>query len=137
MLKLAPLQAPHALWRGVQAAVLLYIVMPWTLLMLCIAITFWGILGIFYVLPGLIVFLNVIAFSPKPRYGLPLAEEFVQKRMPSAIWVPSLSNIFSSVFIGIQFLTHVINTSVYYGFYFFTVVGGLISLFYFYEKRKA
>ena len=137
ILTLASLQAPRALWRGVQAAALLYIVVPWTLLMLCIAIAFWGILGIFYILPGLIVFLNVIALSVKPRSGLPLAEEFVQKRMPSAIWVSSLSNIFSSVFVGIQFLTHVIHTSAYYGFYCITVVGGLISLFYFYEKRKA
>ena len=130
-------QAPRALWRGVLGAALLYLVVPCTLVMLCIAIAFWGILGIFYVLPGLIAFLNVIVLVPKPRSGLPLAEEFVQKRVPPEVWMPCLFCIFSIVFVGIQFITHTIDTSVYYRFYAVTVVGGLISLFYFYKKRIA
>ena len=127
-------QAPRALWRGVLGAALFYIVVPWTLVMLCIAIAFWGILGIFYVLPGLIAFLNVIVLVPKPRSGLPLAEECVQKRVPPEVWVPCLFCIFSVVFEGIQVI---MDTSVYYRFYAVTVVGGLISLFYFYKKRIA
>ena len=132
MLRLTPLSAPSDLWRGVQATALLYIVVPCTLLMLCIAIVIWGVLGIFYILPVLIIFLNFVILYPKPASNLPLAEEFVQKQMAGETMIPFLLSLFIiGVFIGIQFLTYLLNIWVYYGFYCVTVVGGLICFVHF------
>ncbi len=104
MLTLAPLSAPRDLWRGVQATALLYIVVPCTLIMLCIATVIWGISGILYVLPGFVTLLYYVIFYPKPRSGLPLVEEFVQKRAVVGAWLPFVINILAiSIFVGIQF----------------------------------
>ena len=137
MLRLAPFTASSDLWRGVQATTLFYLAAPYTLLMLCVAIVIWDVLGIFYVLPGFIVLLNYVIFYPKSQSGLPLAEEFVQKRTAAAIWLPFICNLLAiGIFIGIQFLTYLLNIWVYYGFYCVTVVGGFISFIYFLKKNK-
>ena len=131
MFTLAPLAAPSNLWRGVQVTALLYIVAPCTLVMFCIATFIWGVSGIFYVLPGLVTLLYYVIFYPKPRSGLPLAEEFVQKRMVAGAWIPFIFNILAiAVFVGIQYLTYLLNIWVYYAFYCVGIVGGLIGFIY-------
>ena len=137
MLRLAPLATPNDLWRSAQATTFVYIVAPCTLLMLCIATVTWGALGIFYVLPIVIILLNFVILYPKPLSSLPLAEEFVQSQMAGETMIPFLlSLLITGVFIGIQFLTYLLNIWVYYGFYCITVVGGLISFIYFLQTNK-
>lgn len=137
MLRLAPLSTTHDLWRGVQAAAFLYFVVPCTLLMFCIATINWGTLGILYVLPGLIILLNYVILFPKPLSGLPLAEEFVQSQMAGETLIPFLASLFSiGIFVGIQFLTYLLNIWIYYGFYSVMVVGGLTSFVYLLQKNK-
>ena len=137
MLTLAPIAAPSDLWRGAQATAFVYIVAPCTLLMLCIATATWGVLGIFYVLPIVVILLNFVVLYPKPASNLPLAIEFVQTQMAGETMIPFLSSFFiTGVFIGIQFLTYLLNIWVYYGFYCITVMGGLISFIYFLKKNK-
>ena len=137
MLTLAPLAATRDLWRGVQATALLYIVAPCTLLMFCIATFIWGVSGIFYVLPGLTILLYYVIFYPKPASNLPLAEEFVQKRMAAGAWIPFLwSALAVIVFVGIQYLTYLINIWVYYAFYCIMVVAGFVGWIHFFRKKS-
>ena len=137
MLRLAPLSTTYDLWRGVQAAAFLYFVFPCTLLMFCMATFIWGTLGILYVLPGLIILLNYVILFPKPLSGLPLAEEFVQNQTVGEGCIPFLlSSLGTGVFIGLQFLTYLLNIWVYYGFYAVMVVGGLISFIHFLQKNR-
>ena len=136
MLAFAPLSAPADLWRGAQVTAFLYIIAPCTLLMLCIATFHWGILGILYVLPIVIVLLNFVILYPKPHAGLPLAIEFVQKQMAGETFIPFLLSFLTvGIFIGIQFLTYLLNIWVYYGFYCITIVGGLISFVYLWTRK--
>lgn len=155
------LAAPGDLWRGVQAAACLYLVAPCTLLMLCMATFIWGTLGILYVLPVLIILLNLVIFYPKPRAslpfaeelvqkrlrrvgwiaskpraGLPLAEELIQKRLRLVQWIAPIGMVLGTGFAFIQFLIYIIDISVYYGFYCVTVVGGLISFICLFQKGK-
>ena len=137
LLTLAPLSAPRDLWRGVQATACFYIVTPCTLLMLCIATAIWDVSGIFYVLPGLIILLNYIMLYPEPLSGLPLAEEFVQNQTAGEGCIPFLlSSLGIGVFIGLQFLTYLLNIWVYYGFYCVTVIGGLISFIHLLREKE-
>ncbi len=138
ILTLAPLRTPNDLWRGAQATAFVYMVAPCTLLMLCIAIVFWGVLGIFYVLPIVIILINFVVLYPKPPSRLPLAIELVQNQAAGELFVPFLLSILVvGVFVGIQFLTYLLNISVYYGFYSITVVGGLISCVYFLKQNAS
>ncbi len=133
---LTPLSTPRDLWRGVQATALLYIVAPCTLLMFCIATVIWGVSGIFYVLPGLTILLYYVIFYPKPVSNLPLAEEFVQKRMAAGAWIPFLySALAVIVFVGIQYITYLINIWVYYVFYSIMVVAGFVGWIHFFKKK--
>ena len=137
MLSLAPLSVPVDLWRGVQAAALLYIIVPCTLLMFCVATAIWGVLGIFYVLPGVTVLLYYVMFYPKPPAGLPLTGEFVQQQVAHESLIPFLlSLLITGVFVGIQFLTFWLNIWVYYGFYCVTVVSGLIGFIYLLRENE-
>lgn len=137
MLTLAPVATTRDLWRGVQATTLLYIVAPCTLLMFCIATVIWGVSGIFYVLPGLTILLYYVIFYPKPVSNLPLAEEFVQKRMAAGAWIPFVcSAVAVIVFVGIQYLTYLINIWVYYAFYSVMVVAGLVGWIHFFRKKS-
>ena len=98
----------------------------------CIATFIWGVLGIFYVLPGFILLINYVILYPKPLFGLPLTEEFIQSQIAGAGLIPFLlSFLIIVVFMGIQFLTYLLNIWVYYGFYCVTVVGGFIGFVYF------
>ena len=55
--KVIPLTTPLDLWRGSQITGILYIVIPYTLLLSAIAIFFWGGTGILYVLPTIGIYL--------------------------------------------------------------------------------
>ena len=137
ILTLAPVAAPSDLWRGVQATAFLYVVVPVTLLTLCIATVIWEASGIFYVLPGFTILLYYVIFYPKPLSNLPLAEEFVQKQMATAAWIPFVcSALVVVVFLGIQYLTYLLNIWVYYGFYALTVVSGLVGFVYLLREDK-
>ena len=137
MLTLTPVPVPKDLWRGVQATTILCIVAPCTLLMLCIATIFWGILGIFYILPVLTILLYFVILYPKPESGLPLAEEFVHRQVAGDGCLPMIASIhIIGFFVGIQLLTFWLNVWVYYGFYCVTVIGGLIGFVYFLRKNK-
>ena len=136
MLTLAPVATTRDLWRGVQATTLLYIVAPCTFLMFCIATVIWGVSGIFYVLPGLTILLYYVIFYPKPVSNLPLAEEFVQKRMAAGAWIPFVySAVAVIVFVGIQYLTYLINIWVYYVFYCVTIIAGFVGWIHFFRKK--
>ena len=138
MLSLAPLSVPVDLWRGVQAAALLYIVVPCTLLMFCVATAIWGVLSIFYVLPGVTVLLYYVIFYPKPPAGLPLTGEFVQQQVAHESLIPFLlSLLITGVFVGIQFFTFWLNIWVYYGFYCVTVVSGLVGFIYLLRENES
>ncbi len=155
------LAAPGDLWRGVQAAAYLYLVAPCMLLMLCIATFIWGALGIFYVLPVLIILLNLVIFYPKPRAGLPrteelvqkrlrrvgwiapqpraglpLAEELVQKQVRLVQWIAPIGSVLGIGFPFIQLIAYWINIWVYYGFYCIIVAGGLISFTCLFQKKE-
>ena len=135
MLKLTPFTASSDLWRGVQATALFYLVTPCTFLMLCLATVIWGVSGIFYVLPGFIVLLNYVILYPKSKSGLPLAEELIQKRT-TAVWIPFLCNLLAiGVFVGVQFLTYLINVQLYFVTYCIMVVAGIINFVYFWTRR--
>ena len=137
MLTLAPVATTRDLWRGVQATTLLYIVAPCTLLMFCIATVIWGVSGVFYILPGLTILLYYVIFYPKPVSNLPLAEEFVQKRMAAGAWIPFVySAVAVIVFVGIQYLTYLINIWVYYAFYCVMVVAGFVGWIHFFRKKS-
>jgi len=136
ILTLAPLATTRDLWRGVQATTLLYIVAPCTLLMFCIATLIWGVSGIFYVLPGLTILLYYVILYPKPVSNLPLAEEFVQKRMAAGAWIPFVySAVAVIVFVGIQYLTYLVNIWVYYAFYSITIIAGFVGWIHFFRKK--
>ena len=136
MLKLAPFSTSRDLWRGMQAAALLYIAAPCTLLMFCIATFLWGISGILYILPGFMSVLYYVLLYPKPRSGLPLSEEFIQKRMASESWIPLLcSGLVVIVFVGALFLAYLLSIWVYFGVYCVMVVGGCIGFIYHFRKK--
>ena len=130
------LAAPGDLWRGVQAAAYLYLIAPCMLLMLCMATVIWGTLGILHVLPVLIILLNLVIFYPKPRAGLPLAEEPVQKRLRLVAWFFPIGIVIGKVFPFIQLLAYMIDIWSYYGFYCVIVAGGLISFTFLFLKEK-
>ena len=136
MLTLAPLSAPRDLWRGVQATALLYLVTPCTILMFCIATFIWGVLGVFYVLPGFISLLYYVVFCPKPQSGLPLSGEFIQKQMASKSWIAFVCSVLVvAVFVGMQFLAYLLNIWVYFGVYCVMVVGGFTGFIYYFRGK--
>lgn len=136
MLSLPPLRVPHDLWRGVQAASLLYIIVPFTFLMFCIATVFWGLTGGLFVLPGLTLALYSIVLFPKPRSGIPLSREVIIKNRGSNLLLFLISLFASGILVGIQFVASLIHFWVYYGVYFVIVVGGLIGFIKFYKKES-
>ncbi len=132
LFSLAPLSAAIDLWRGVQAAAILYTVLPITLAKLFVATWIWGLFGIAYVLPSTLLFLNFVVLYPKPVSTFPLSEEFVQKQVSGETWIPFIvSFLTAAAFIGLQLLCYWLNIWLYYGFYGVTVVGGAIAFIYF------
>ena len=136
MLKLAPLRAQSDLWRGVEIATFIYLVLPCTLLFFIVAILFWGVLGILFVLPGLLVMLYSVITYPKPESGLPLSEEVIKIANMTGCLAYGLSMIAAGALVGIQFLARLLHVWVYVGVYCIIVVGGLIGFIYHFTKKR-
>ena len=136
MFRVIPLTAPLDLWRGVQITTMLYTVIPYTLLLYAIAIVFWKVAGILYVLPTLIFVLYNVLFHPKPKSNLPFSEEINPKKggMGCAHFI--YVNLAMMGFIGIYFIAYLIHVWVYIGVYCVIVVGGLIGFVYLFTKKQ-
>ena len=135
MFRIIPLTAPLDLWRGVQIATILYAVIPYTLLLYALAIIFWQIAGILYVLPTLIFVLYNVLFHPKPKSNLPFSEELNPKRGMGCSYFIYV-NLAMMIFIGIHFIAYLIHVWVYIGVYCVIVVGGFIGFVYLFTKRQ-
>lgn len=135
MLSLVPLRKPYDLWRGVMAVTFIYIVFPCTLLFFILATVFWGVMGIFFVLPGLLVVLFSVITYPKPESGIPLSKEPVEIDRMAGCLAYGISMVIASVLVGILFLARFIHVWVYIGVYCVMVIGGVIGFIKFYKKE--
>ena len=127
----APLLVPHALWRGTLATTLIYIVLPYTMLLLTLATIFWrGLWGMFYLLPGLSALLVYAVRYPKPDSGLPLSEEFIQSGWNlEQLWLLIrfiCTQLLFGVILAIQFVMYKINFGLYIGCYAVIVIAGIL-----------
>ena len=127
----APLLVPHALWRGTLATTLIYIVLPYTILLLTLATIFWrGLWGMFYLLPGLSALLVYAVRYPKPDSGLPLSEEFIQSGWNlEQLWLLIrfiCTQLLFGVILAIQFVMYKINFGLYIGCYAVIVIAGIL-----------
>ncbi len=136
MLSLAPLRKSHDLWRGVEAVTFIYIVFPCTFLFFILATVFWGVTGIFFILPGLIVVLFFVITYPKPESGIPLSEEAVEIDRSAGCLAYGISMVIAGVLIGVQFLARFIHVWVYIGVYCVIVIGGLIGIVYLFRRKS-
>lgn len=141
MFHCAPLAAPHALWRGVLATTLIYIVIPYTLLLLALATVFWrGLWGIFYLLPGLSALLVYVGCYPKPSSGLPLSEEFIQSGWNmEQLWLLIrfiCTQLVFGVVLAIQFVMYKISLGLYIGCYAVIVIGGILIFSHTFNKKQ-
>ena len=135
MLSLAPLKVPSQLWRGVLLTSFLYIVVPYTLLMFCVASVLWGTMALFYILPGLIILLYYAVLFPKLQSGTLLSLEVVQKSRDFD-WLSFIFSLLAcGILVGIQFLAFWLNIWVYIGVYCVIVIGGFIGFVYLFTKK--
>lgn len=134
MLSLVPLRKPYDLWRGVVAVTFIYIVLPSTLLFFILATVLWGVMGIFFVLPGLLVVLFSVITYPKPESGIPLSKEAVEIDRMAGCLAYGISMIIAGVLVGILFLARFIHVWVYIGVYCVMVIGGVIVFIKFFKK---
>ena len=135
MLSLVPLEVPSQLWRGVLLTSFVYIVVPYTLLLFCVASVLWGAMALFYILPGLILLLYYAVLFPKPRSGTPLSLEVVQ-RSRNFDWLSFVFSIFAAgALVGIQLLAFWLNIWVYIAVYCVIVIGGFIGFIYLFRKK--
>lgn len=136
MLSLAPLRKPHELWRGVEAATYIYIILPCILMFFIMATVLWGVMGIFFIIPGLLVVLFSVITYPKPESGIPLSKEAVEIDRSAGCLAYGISMIAAGVLVGIQFLAALIHIWVYIGVYCVIVVGGVIGFVNFSRKIR-
>ena len=137
MFRCAPLAAPHALWRGVQATALVYMILPYTLLLTTAATFFWPrFWGGFYLLPGVVGLLCYVVFHPKPSSGLPLSQEYNQSKRYAEL-IPHLCGllIFGAVLI-LQFVMYKIHLGLYIACYSVTIIAGFLLFIYFFGKKE-
>ena len=137
----APLAVPHALWRGTLATTLIYIVLPYTILLLTLATIFWPRLwGIFYLLPGLSALLVYVGRYPKPSSGLPLSEEFIQSGWNiEQVWLLIrfiCTQLLFGVILAILFVMYKINLGLYIGCYAVIVIVGFLFFLHTFNKKQ-
>ncbi|MDE0298227.1 MAG: hypothetical protein OXN17_06315 [Candidatus Poribacteria bacterium] len=137
----APLTVPHALWRGTLATTLIYIVLPYTILLLTLATIFWrGLWGMFYLLPGLSALLVYAVCYPKPNSGLPLSEEFIQSGWNlEQLWLLIrfiCTQLIFGVVLAIQFVMYKLGVGLYIGCYAFIVIGGILIFIHNFNKKQ-
>ena len=141
MFRCAPLASPHSLWRGALAATFVYIILPYTLLLATLTTIAWkGLLGIFYVLPGLSALLVYTCRYPKPSSGLPLSEEYVQSAWNmEQVWLlirfVGCQLIFGAV-LAFLFVMFKINLGLYIGCYAVIVSAGLLIFIRAFNKKE-
>ena len=142
MFHCAPLAAPHTLWRGTLATTLIYIVLPYTILLLTLATIFWrGLWGMFYLLPGLSALLVYVGCYPKPSSGLPLSEEFIQSGWNlEQFWLLirfiCTQLVFGAV-LAIQFVMYKLGVGFYIGCYAVIVIGGILIFIHTFNKKQS
>ena len=137
----APLATPHALWRGTLATTLIYLVIPYTLLLLALAAIFWrGFWGIFYLLPGLSALLVYVGYYPKPSSGLPLSEEFIQSGWNMEQFWLLIRFICTQLVFGAvlttQFVMYKLHLGFYIGSYVVIVVAGFLIFIHTFNKKQ-
>ena len=141
LFRCAPLATPHALWRGTLATTLIYLVIPYTLLLLALAAIFWrGFWGIFYLLPGLSALLVYVGCYPKPSSGLPLSEEFIQSGWNmEQLWLLirfiCTQLVFGAV-LTTQFVMYKLHLGFYIGSYVVIVVAGFLIFIHTFNKKQ-
>ena len=137
LFRCAPLATPHTLWRGVQATALVYMILPYTLLLTTVATFFWPrFWGGFYLLPGVVGLLCYIVFHPKPSSGLPLSQEYNQSKRYAEL-IPHLCGllIFGAVLI-LQFVMYKIHLGLYIACYSATIIAGVLLFIYLFRKKE-
>ncbi len=141
MFRCAPLASPHSLWRGALAATFVYIILPYTLLLAALAAIAWkGLLGIFYLLPGLSALLVYTCCYRKPGSGLPLSEEYVQSAWNmEQVWLLirfiGCQLIFGAV-LAFLFVMFKINVGLYIGCYAVIVIAGILIFIHTFNKKQ-
>ena len=142
MFHCAPLAAPNALWRGVLATTLVYLILPYTFVFAIIATIFWeGFWGILYLLPGLSALLVYTGCYPKPDSGLPLSEEFIQSGWNmEQVWLLIrfvCTQLLFGVILAIQFVMYKISLGLYIGCYAVIVIGGILIFIHTFNKKQS
>ena len=142
MFHCAPLASPHSLWRGTLAATLVYIILPYTLLLATLATIAWkGLWGIFYLLPGLSALLVYTGCYRKPRSGLPLSEEFIQSGWNmEQIWLVIrfvCTQLIFGAILAFLFVMYKINLGLYIGCYAVMVISGILIFIRAFNKKQA
>ncbi|MDE0041857.1 MAG: hypothetical protein OXT74_07470 [Candidatus Poribacteria bacterium] len=137
----APLAVPHALWRGTLATTLIYIVLPYTILLLTLATIFWrGLSGMFYLLPGLSALLVYTGYYPKPSSRLPLSEEYIQGAWNmEQIWLLirfiGCQLIFGTI-LAFLYVMYRIYLGLYIGCYAVIVIAGILIFIRTFNKKQ-
>lgn len=118
---------------------LVYIVLPYTLLLVTVATLCWPLFwGGFYLLPGLIGLLCYVVFYPKPSSGLPLSQEYAQSERYVEFILFLCSLLIFGAVLALQFAMYKIHLGLYIGCYGVTVIAGfLIFVYLFYGKMEA
>ncbi len=140
LFRCAPLANPHALWRGVQATALVYMIFPYTLLFTTVATFLWPrFWGGFYLLPGLIALLCYVVFYPKPSFGLPLTQEYIQSERYThyMVFILHLCGLLVfGVVLALQFVMYKIHLGLYIACYSVTIIAGVLLFIYFFGKKE-
>lgn len=140
LFRCAPLANPHALWRGVQATALVYMIFPYTLLFVTVATFLWPrFWGGFYILPGLIGLLCYVVLHPKPSSGLPLSQEYIQSERYKQYMVFILhvcGLLVFGVVLALQFVMYKIHLGLYITCYSVTIIAGLLLFIHFFTRKE-
>ena len=129
-----PRSARFDLWRSVQICCFLYVVTPYTLLLFCVAIFFWGVAAILYVLPNLVFILYNVLFHPKPASGVPFSEEINPKKRDMGCLYFIYVHLAMIIYIGTLFVASLIGVTVYIVVYCVLIVGGFIGFVYLFTR---
>ena len=139
LFRCTPLAPLHALWRGVQATALVYMIFPYTLLFATVATFLWPrFWGGFYVLPGLIGLLCYVVLHPKPSSDLPLSQEHIQsgRYKQYMVFILHLCGLLIfGVVLALQFAMYKIHLALYVACYSVTIITGLLLFIHFFTKE--
>ncbi|MCG9128133.1 hypothetical protein JT359_11080 [Candidatus Poribacteria bacterium] len=134
ILDITPYGNKSNMWRGAEFTVLIFLLLPCTLFSIIFACFLWGINGIFYVLPGLVLVLLSIYTFKQSGLSHPLSQERVEGEIGSGCLTVIIYSTALTLLIGILFLARFIHVRVYVGVYSIIVVGGIFVLFRYKKK---